>query len=164
MKQKKSKGNILKNCTSQVVQSVILLVIGIMTGYLMLMVVYLLPVGKMQENLSKSIDILTVEQEYHRVIPGYNSTQLDNYTDSWMIGNAVYDNDLPIWKRALTCTSADYGDGPLNGLVHYLEEPDGYKEVEYTRYWHGYLIILKPLLLFFSYADLRFFYRSIINF
>jgi hypothetical protein len=155
MKQKKSKGNILKNCTSQVVQSVILLVIGIMTGYLMLMVVYLLPVGKMQENLSKSIDILTVEQEYHRVIPGYNSTQLDNYTDSWMIGNAVYDNDLPIWKRALTCTSADYGDGPLNGLVHYLEEPDGYKEVEYTRYWHGYLIILKPLLLFFSYADLR---------
>lgn len=27
--------------------------------------------------------------------------------------------------------------------------------MEYARYWHGYLIVLKPVLLFFDYADLR---------
>lgn len=158
MEQKISKNTILKDCMNQILRSVVLLLMGILAGYLLLMMAYLLPVEKMQENLLKSIDVLTEEQEYHKVIPGYNSTQLDNFTDSWMLGNAVYDNSLPIWERALTCTSADYDEGPLNGLVRYLRKPGGggiNEEIEYTRYWHGYLIILKPLLLFFNYADLR---------
>lgn len=157
MEQKITKDNILKDCMNQIRQSAILLILGILIGYLLLMIAYLLPVKKMQENLSQSINVLTEEQEYHKVIPGYNSTQLDNFTDSWMLGIAVYNNYLPIWKRALTCMSADYGNGPLNGLAHYLMEPGGgiNEEIEYTRYWHGYLVILKPLLLFFNYADLR---------
>lgn len=156
MEQKITKDNILKDCMNQVRQSAILLILGILIGYLLLMIAYLLPVEKMQENLSQSINVLTEEQEYHKVISGYNSTQLDNFTDSWMLGIAVYNNYLPIWERALTCISADYGNGPLNGLVCYLSEPGGInEEIEYTRYWHGYLVILKPLLLFFNYADLR---------
>lgn len=156
MEQKISKDTILKDCMNQILRSVVLLLVGILAGYLLLMMAYLLPVEKMQENLLKSIDVLTEEQEYHKVIPGYNSTQLDNFTDSWMLGIAVYNNSLPIWERALKCTSADYGEGPLNGLVHYLRERGSINgEIEYTRYWHGYLIILKPLLLFFNYADLR---------
>lgn len=157
MEQKITKDNILKDFRNQILRSIVLVLVGIMTGYLMLMLVYLLPVERMQENMLKSVDILTQEQEYHKVIPGYNSTQLDNYTDSWMIGNAIYENVLPIWERALTCMSADYGNGPLNGLARYLMEPGGgiNEEIEYTRYWHGYLVILKPLLLFFNYADLR---------
>ncbi|MDE7478932.1 MAG: hypothetical protein K2M91_13485 [Lachnospiraceae bacterium] len=137
-------------------RAVVLLVIGIMAGYLLLMLAYLLPTKPMQTNLSASADILTTEREYHRVIPGYISTQLDNYTDSWMMGNAVYDNSLPVWKRALSCTSADYGEGPLDGLVRYLSGEEEYQNIDYTRYWHGYLIILKPFFLFFDYADLRF--------
>lgn len=159
MEQKITKDNVLKDCVNQILRSAALLLAGILSGYLLLMIAYLLPVEKMQENLSESINILTEEQEYHKVIPGYNSTQLDNFTDSWMLGNAVYNSDLPLWKKALTCTSADYGDGPLNGLVRYLKERGvgigKDKEIEYTRYWHGYLILLKPLLLFFNYADLR---------
>ena len=27
--------------------------------------------------------------------------------------------------------------------------------VDYARYWHGYLLFLKPLLLFFSLSDIR---------
>ena len=156
MEQKISKDTILKDCMNQILRSVVLLLVGILAGYLLLMMAYLLPVEKMQENLLKSIDVLTEEQEYHKVIPGYNSTRLDKFTESWMLGIAVYNNSLPIWERALKCTSADYGEGPLNGLVHYLRERGSINgEIEYTRYWHGYLIILKPLLLFFNYADLR---------
>ena len=156
-----SEKSLFNNFIKPVIRAVILLLAGIAAGYLLLVLAYLLPVERMQEKLFQSMDILTTEREYHRVIPGYPCTQLDNYTDAWMMGNAVYDNPLPVWKRALTCTSADYGEGPLDGLVRYLNPAEGgaeegaYEEIEYTRYWHGYLVILKPFFLLFDYADLR---------
>lgn len=146
-----------KNLIYPVIRAVILVITGVMAGWMLLMAVYLLPVGRMQDNLSGSVGILEAEREYHRVIPGYVGTQLDNYTDAWMMGNAAYDSPLPVWKRALACASADYGEGPLDGLVRYLDtgEEGTYREIEYTRYWHGYLVVLKPFFLFFDYADLR---------
>lgn len=119
------RGCLFRRIMDPIVRAVILLITGIAAGYLLLTAVFLLPEERMQNNLSKSMDVLLKEKEYHRVIPGYISTQLDNYTDSWMLGIAVYDNALPVWRRVLTCTSADYGKGPLDGLVHYLDETRG---------------------------------------
>lgn len=156
VEQTELKRNVPKNFINYARKAVLLLAAGIMAGYILLLLAYLLPVKPMQSNLSRSIGVLTSELEYHRVIPGYISTQLDNYTDSWMMGNAVYDSALPVWKRALACTSADYEQGPLDGLSRYLDGESGYREITYTRYWHGYLIILKPFFMLFDYADLRF--------
>ncbi len=138
-------------------RALVLLVAGISVGYVLLLFVYLLPTEPMRAHLAEAAVVLSGEREYHRVIPGVVSTQLDNYTDSWMMGNAVYDSPRPVYERALTCTSADFGGGPLDGLVRYLGAEKGYREVDYTRYWHGYLVLLKPFFLLFDYADLRVF-------
>jgi hypothetical protein len=138
-------------------RALVLLVAGIGVGYVLLLFVYLLPTEPMRAHLAEAAVVLSGEREYHRVIPGVVSTQLDNYTDSWMMGNAVYDSPRPVYERALTCTSADFGGGPLDGLVRYLGAEKGYREVDYTRYWHGYLVLLKPFFLLFDYADLRVF-------
>lgn len=152
-KQQKLLGNGLKNIRN----AILLLVCGILAGYVLLVFAYMLPTDRMQSNVSASAEIFAREREYPRVIPGYVSTQLDNYTDSWMVGNAVYgDSAEPVWKQALTCTRAEYGEGPLDGLLRYLAGEDGFREEDYTRYWHGYLVVLKPFFLFFDYADLRF--------
>ena len=152
-KQQKLLGNGLKNIRN----AILLLVCGIFAGYVLLVFAYMLPTDRMQSNVSASAEIFDKEREYHRVIPGYVSTQLDNYTDSWMVGNAVYgDSTEPVWKQALTCERAEYGEGPLDGLLRYLAGEDGFREEDYTRYWHGYLVVLKPFFLFFDYADLRF--------
>lgn len=37
----------------------------------------------------------------------------------------------------------------------YYNEETGIAETNYARYWHGYLIFLKPLLLFFDYGEIR---------
>ena len=138
-------------------RALVLLVAGISVGYVLLLFVYLLPTEPMRAHLAEAAVVLSGEREYHRVIPGVVSTQLDNYTDSWMMGNSVYDSPRPVYERALTCTSADFGGGPLDGLVRYLGAEKGYREVDYTRYWHGYLVLLKPFFLLFDYADLRVF-------
>lgn len=148
--------NLPENFIKSAVRAAVLLICGIAAGYLLMILVFLLPTKPMQANVSESLDIFATEREYHRVIPGYISTQLDNYTDSWMVGNAVFSNEhAPVWERALTCTRAEYGAGPLDGLLRYLSGEDGYGQVDYTRYWHGYLVVLKPLFLLFDYADLR---------
>ena len=99
------------------IRALAVLAAGIGVGYGLLLLVYLLPTAPMRAHLSASAAVLSGEREYHRVIPGVVSTQLDNYTDSWMMGNAVYDSPRSVWKRALACTSADFGGGPLDGLV-----------------------------------------------
>ncbi|MDE6364265.1 MAG: hypothetical protein K2L86_08385 [Lachnospiraceae bacterium] len=157
MRQRSSEGGKAKKFKMHIVRALVLLVAGISVGYGLLLLVYLLPTEPMRAHLAESAAALSGEREYHRVIPGVVSTQLDNYTDSWMVGNAVYDSPRPVWKRALTCTSADFGKGPLDGLVRYLGTEQGYREVDYTRYWHGYLVLLKPFFLFFDYGDLRVF-------
>lgn len=133
----------------------LLLFAGILAGYVLLVLAYILPTAPMLGNVSSSAGIMVSEREYHSVIPGYASTQLDNYTDSWMMGNAVYDSPLPVWKRALVCASADYGAGPLDALVRYAAGEEGDGEIGYARYWHGYLAVLKPFLMICDYADLR---------
>ena len=150
-------GKLLNKGLISIRNAVLLLVCGILIGYILMMVAYMLPTDRMKLNVLASVEIFDKEREYNRVIPGYVSTQLDNYTDSWMVGNAVFgDSTEPVWKKALTCKRAEYGEGPLDGLVRYVSGENGFREESYTRYWHGYLIILKPFFLFFDYADLRF--------
>lgn len=148
------------------IKMIVLLVIGVAAGYALLCAVYLLPCDVMQKNLKKSEVIFTAEEDYRRVIPGYISTQLDTYTDAWMLGISVYDEDAPLLARALSCNREENGNGPKESIVSYLDATnlDGTNEtgidrevVGYPRYWHGYLVILKPLLMIFSYADIRVF-------
>lgn len=153
---------ILKNF----IKMIILLITGVAAGYMLLCLVYLLPCDVMQKNLKRSEVVFTAEEDYRRVIPGYISTQLDTYTDAWMLGISVYDEESSLFRKALSCNRAEYGNGPKESIGLYLDsltEPDSnnngnqLETVDYPRYWHGYLTILKPLLLIFSYADIRVF-------
>lgn len=154
---KKKQETLFSNLIKNIRNAILLLVCGIFAGYVFLMLAYLLPTDIMQSNVRESAGIFEKEREYPRVIPGYVSTQLDNYTDAWMVGNAVYGESAEtFWKQALTCARAEYGEGPLDGLLRYLTGEDGFEEEAYERYWHGYLVVLKPFFMFFDYADLRF--------
>ena len=130
MESKASISEIGINCIKRVFRAVVLLAAGIVAGYGLLTLVYLLPTKPMQANMASAADLFDKEREYYRVITGYISTQLDNYTDTWMVGNAVFaDDDLPVWKQALACTRAEYGEGPLDGLIRYLSGEEGYTKV-----------------------------------
>lgn len=89
MESKASISEIGINCIKRVFRAAVLLAAGIVAGYGLLTLVYLLPTKPMQANMASAADLFDKEREYYRVITGYISTQLDNYTDTWMVGNAV---------------------------------------------------------------------------
>lgn len=139
----------------------IIAVIGIavaVAGALMFLV-YLIPTGRMFENAKRSVEIFENEGSSAQMIHGYPSTALDNYTDSWMIRIAVYDGGESVAEKAFH--NYYYRGDKLysdvcQSTIAYLKGTDpGRNREEYARYWHGYLLLLKPLLFFFDYGDIR---------
>ena len=137
------------------------LVLGILIGFLFLLAVYALPVEPMAENVRASVPAFNGEwareDSYETLVPGYRGTQLDNSTDAAMLLHAVYEEDAPLARRA-----ANGGRYVMNGnafaaLLTYGMSEDASEMLGSTiaRYWHGYLVYLTPLMLVFSYSQIR---------
>lgn len=138
----------------------ILIVLGVggTMGFLLLLIVYVLPVDRMLYNVSASIDLFEELGTNTPIIRGYESTTLDTYTDAWMMRIAFYDGNESALQKSLNNYYFGYDDertvNVCESMIAYLNGLDGYKRFSYGRHWHGYLIVLKPLLCFFDYGDI----------
>lgn len=130
-------------------------------GIILLALVYQLPTQKMKENVARSSDLYNYEGVYPQLITGYKTTQLDNVTDTIMLAEAMCPVEDSCLKSVMQVKrrvcSVDGKTGPIE-VTNYANDA-GYPvyETSYPRYWHGYLILLKPLLLFFDVGDIRMF-------
>lgn len=132
--------------------------ISIIIGMLMLAAVYALPVAEMKANVARSSEIFNYERIYPQMVQGYKYMQLDNYTDSIMLGAAIYDGTESTVNKAVNNYHIDSDQiAPDLAMTNYANEVTAYDyfAVPYGRYWHGYLVPLKLLLLFFDYGDIR---------
>lgn len=128
---------------------------GVVIGFLLLVLVYLLPTAPMRENVQSSIEEWNEEGAWPTIISGYSGSILDNFTDSIMQSIAIYENEESVFVKAMKNYYAVHPTiGTVGALYAYVQGEDCYGE-NYARYWHGYLVVLKPLLLLFSYTDLR---------
>lgn len=137
----------------------VLLVLLCLVGYIMLVMVYFIPTDAMKSKMQASSNIFLKEGSYTH-LTGNQVEQLDNYTDSLMLLTASNPRNENIWKSAVH-TSHYVADGydPCQTLLYLYTENDIDKDVRnetYSRYWHGYLVILKPLLYFCSYPSIRY--------
>lgn len=134
------------------------LVAAILIGFTLLCCAYALPTAPMRYNVNCSIAYIESERDYYMWAPYHQSSALDGFTDSIMLGNAIYDSSSSPFHDALVNPRMEFTPGdtvPVDSLAKYASgETDG-REVTYARYWHGYLVFLKPLLMFFSPADIR---------
>lgn len=136
----------------------VMLMVSIIVGMILLIAVYSLPVREMKANVARSSEIFNYERIYPQIVHGYQYMRLDNYTDSIMLGAAIYDGTQKLLQKAVNnyhISSAQID--PDLAMTNYANEVSvyDYNVDEYPRYWHGYLVPLKLLLLFFDYGDIR---------
>lgn len=149
--------NIIK-ITFMLVKSVVILFIGSIIGFILLYASYCLPVDNMYKNAQESIPLFKFEGTYPQLIFDYYETQLDNFTDALMISNAIYNGDKTTLDKTINvyrlCVN---GKNPTDSLIKILSNNSNFEYIldSYSRYWHGYLIFLKPLLIIFNYSDIR---------
>lgn len=135
---------------------IIILLASVIIGYLLLVLSYTIPQNRMILGCANSICTFEKEDSYPIIVDGYINTQLDNYTDGAMLNVALCDNGESPFIAAIKNCQYKYNDkNPMESFMSYLWTEEGFHIIDYPRYWHGFLIFLKPLLLFFSYSDIR---------
>lgn len=129
---------------------------GVVIGFLLILLVYCIPLGPIRENVTRSADEWHSEGPWPMMLNGYSSSILDNFTDSIMLSIAVFDNGSSALQQSMQNDFAmeSIESLPFDSLYAYLHGSECYGE-SYSRYWHGYLVFLKPLLTLFTYSDLR---------
>ena len=107
--------------------------------------------------MRKSAETVEREGSYPFLYQNWRSTRLDNFTDSIMLLLAAYPGDGNFVQNAMLSTYTRFADhDPAQGLVKWATgATDGMQTHSYARYWHGYLVWLKPLLLVFDYGHIR---------
>ncbi|MDO5141102.1 MAG: hypothetical protein Q4D40_06485 [Eubacteriales bacterium] len=129
-------------------------------GVLLLCLVFLLPTAPMKEHLKYDVEELQQEGQYPALEYRYDK-MLDNFTDTYMLGSAVYDDgDYSFMQRVMNAyhpnvEGLDSKNSVIDSFVYYIQDQDGVSGVDYPRYWHGYLVGLKPVLVFTDYLIWR---------
>ena len=67
-----------------------LVALAVLTGFVLLLLAYMLPVAPIEENVTKSADIFRREGTYPITDIMGVDTRLDNYTDALMLLSASY--------------------------------------------------------------------------
>lgn len=135
----------------------LILFMGIIGGTFLLLLVNVLPNERMQRHISESTSVMEEEGDYPMLMDGYISSRLDNFTDSIMLVTAANKEDTNFVDRTVNMYRVNYEDKrPAEVLVDYGKGNPDYTVSGYPRYWHGYQLALKPLLLIFNYQEIRY--------
>lgn len=140
----------------------ILLLGGALAGVLLLLAVYCLPTAPVQEHINDSLPMLEREFLESSLLSGYPGSFVGNFTDCLMLHHSIYRSEKhTMLDQVLRMYRSESGTGegwaPGTSLVDYLEGVEQFREEEYARYWHGYLIFLKPMFLVTSLGSIRIF-------
>lgn len=171
---------ILANLLKYLLAFIILICVYIM----LLTLTSMIPSSLIQKNVKESSETLALDGEKKEYDLLYKKENIFTFTDALMINTAYsIDNKTPIKSSLLARknyipgqTKIEYVDsqynlgatsnyknpktgdlyqtGELYGLMHGEQIEESF---EYARYWHGYLVVLRPLLVIFNYSAIRIF-------
>lgn len=131
-------------------------------GTLLLVLVFCIPTGRMKENVAVSVGSMIKDENQlpESSFSKYVWSEKETYTDAIMVQNAIENiAGKNVFEHAMWVYHSDLEEEvwtPEASLKAFCSQ-EGIGQVflhEYSRYWHGYLVYLKPLLLVFSWSQI----------
>jgi len=121
----------------------------------------LITIASIQSNLVQSVN--TLEQEglypvsFGNKYSDFSFLVRDQYTDCLMLNEAAsVDAAHPLASAILSpCLKSGRGVEMMPDDLRQVSQGTMKPNVNYDWYWHGYLVVLRPLLVFFDYAQIR---------
>ena len=130
-----------------------------------LIFVNLIPHEYIKSNVEKSV-IFFLREGYYPKAKFTKSFPLDNYSDALMMATAYSIDEHDVINSTIrmrryyrpgegqTLEDPDNSDNPIYYLYQTTNKMNN-TYMEYSRYWNGYIIYLRPLLVFFNYNQIR---------
>lgn len=134
-----------KRNTKTLIKSLIILIICIIIGSVLVTVANYIPVDELaKQKITKQLDAEGLFP-YALNSTGYESGFLSNHpgtlelsTDRLMVKMSLYNGELQGYRQA------------------FFNYDEFLNQGEYSRYWHGYVAVLRPLFRFFDYDSLKY--------
>ena len=130
-----------------ILKCLLTLLIGAVLGTVLLILAFLIPID--EDKARESFDIIVTEDSYAAVpvLGDFSGMSLQSYKPGVLDGSS---------DEIMIFTALDFFSEDHNALTRSMNMYNGYMGINYAYYWHGYVIILRPLLNMISLADLRF--------
>lgn len=150
-----------------ILKVVLIYVILIITFIISLSISALIPTDAIRDNVEISAEKLKGQSAAFKV-GTIKKVILDNFTDAVMINNAYsVDSTKPVQSVIINSLGYNPNKGypmknPAIELISNLQEDD-IEYYDYSRYWHGYLVYLRPLLVIFDYQTIRYLFMIILD-
>ena len=154
----------MRTYVKKILITLLILVSSAMLGSILLILVYCLPTDRITRHVASGVETFLTEGTTFEYASGYKSAILDNVTDAIMLGETVFPATQDPVTAAMSAPRYLYFDSssPELSLMGYINNNTSERSVAtYPRYWHGYLIFLKPFFLFFDFADSRIFHLGL---
>lgn len=138
--------------------SLIAILLSCLIGFILIFCAYSIPVTKIRINANESLPILIEENEIFTWTTELTGSGIDNFTTAIMLNNASFlGRDSIIYDAIMNPRIQHPVSNKLIDLYYNLNQQtlDDSPIIDYPRYWHGYLIILKPLLLVLNLKEIR---------
>ena len=142
-----------------------------LVGTLALIIVFAIPTNNAIEIHARESAMTISREGFYPKLTRSPASQVDTWTDSLMLMQASYNGKESAIERAMNIyhyQNPNTGKTITKDGKQYLESDPvfsflswgehgstGMQREAYARYWHGYLVLLRPLLLLFNYSQLR---------
>lgn len=126
-----------------------------------IILLFLVNVNITKEEIKNNVEKSAVTFQKEGTYPIYNKNKVylgqDNFTDSLMLNICYSLNSNNSMSSIMEMDYMMEQDGSFNSIddLSVLTKNSDLVRVSYARYWHGYIIVIKPLLKLFSYSEIR---------
>lgn len=147
----------LRGCAKVFIEETLIIFGLSIMGTMLLLLVFCLPSKPIEDNVFKSGYIFEENGQYPAANLKYEST-MDYFTDAIILLESSNDSSESIVNRAMKVYRSVIDDSmPVETVVANSKKSSDVsrQELEYSRYWHGFLVYTRPLLEFFNYRSIR---------
>lgn len=118
---------------------------------------YLLPDTNIRGHIEESIALLKNEGIGYAPLFQNASATLDTFTDALILNTALNKGgqDSTV-ANAMENSYYDQEGEEMTASLQTAVYNDVVNNKEYSRYWHGVQVLIRPLLLFFNYSEIRY--------
>ena len=150
------KNTVFQNTTKYFLSLVLRVAAAVLVGVLLLTLAYCIPTGRMEAHLAQSAVVFHREGVMPRLF-SWCTSFLDNYTDAIMLSNAAHAGTESALVQAMTAARNQIEglDPAASVAAHYVDGVPFDQVVPYYQYWHGYLLLVKPLQYLTTYQNIR---------
>lgn len=121
----------------------------------LLFVTALIPQNALQKNMEKSSDYYNNHQLFDHVTDYMFLSRQDNYADC-ILTNIIYHIDKNnLVESVLSASYYNPEDENVQTSFAYAVGNKVEPDVDYSRYWHGSMVLLRPLFVIFDIAGVR---------